>query len=414
MSTPPRRIIPREEVGDTDWQPLVFTAINDPTPPRMRRPEPAPAPAPAALAPAFTPVAQPEPVAAPEPVAEPVAAVPAPPPIDIQQAHAAELEAAMQQAHDAGFEAGHAEGLAAGHAEAEADVEGLRRVLHSLEHFTEQAGGELAENVLDLALVIAREITRTQVETDTQRLLPIVREMIETMPVLKPPARILAHPEDVTALESILGSELPTDTWKLVPDPSQEPGGCKVESSGARADLSLATRWQQQLRVLRRQDRDDLSWQAGKVEPPPAPAAQPAPEPSAAEPAAAAGPQPAPAVAAAEPAIAPLPPLAAEAASAAPAAAPADTAQASDALAQFDPHALNIAAAAPAAAANPATPAASGVATAYAPPADAAVASAATQPAAAQAAAPQSAAAGEAAAAVAATAPVAPVIDTNG
>ncbi|KPC53116.1 flagellar assembly protein FliH [Amantichitinum ursilacus] len=406
MSTPPRRIIPREEVGDTDWQPLVFTAINDPTPPRMRRPEPPRAPAPAALAPAFAPLAQPEPVAAPEPEAEPVAeaAAPAPTPIDIQQAHAAELEAAMQQAHDAGFEAGHAEGLAAGHAEAQADIEGMRRVLHNLEHFTEQAGGELAENVLDLALVIAREMTRNQVEADPQRLLPIVREMIETMPILKPPARILAHPEDVAALESMLGSELPTDTWKLVPDPSVEPGGCKVESSGSRADLSLATRWQQQLRILRRQEREDLSWQAGKVEPPPA--AAPAPQ---------AAPAPAPAAQATAPldAAAEIP-LAA--AAAAPVASPIEqpteqpaqpaTAQPADALAQFDPHSLNIAPAPAAPAAQTATPAASGATAATA------AASGAAQPTAQ--AVPPGIAAFQAAAAVAPAAPVTPVVDTNG
>lgn len=321
MSTPTRRIIPREDLGNADWQPLVFTSINDPRPPRMRRPDPVPTPAEAeeAARVAAQPAAVAEPETVPEPMAqaEPEAPV-APSPLDTT---AEDLEALRQQAQQEGFEAGHAEGLAAGRAEAEADTQRLRQMLGQLGHFTEEAGADLAENVLDLALTVARELARAEIAADKQRLVPVIREMIETMPIMKPPARILANPEDVESLQAMLGAELPEDTWRLVADPNIEPGGCKIETATSRADLTLATRWAQQLRVLRRADKEELTWQAEVPEPAPAPIPAPA---AAAAPAPAAAPEPAPV--------------------AAPAVAPASTPNpAEELLAQFDPHTLDIA-----------------------------------------------------------------------
>ncbi len=277
MANPPRRVIPREEL--TAWERWELGTIDDPTPPRIR-PGHAPAPMP---------------VPAAEPTPQPVAIVEAAPPALPDQPvlprvplpTAEELEAIHQQAHEEGFNAGQAEGLAAGRAQAEDEISRLKVLLDQLANYSERAQAELAESVLDLSLVVARELARVEIDADRNRVLPVIRELIDSMPVVRAPARIIAHPDDVDALEALLGVELPRDVWRIVVDANQTPGGCKVETPTLRADLTLTSRWASQLRVLQRANRADLAWNAevplvpepALSAPDPAPAAAPAPRP---------------------------------------------------------------------------------------------------------------------------------------
>ncbi|GGP20753.1 flagellar assembly protein FliH [Silvimonas iriomotensis] len=273
MANPPRRVIPREEL--TAWERWELGTIDDPTPPRIRPvPQPVPAPVPASEA-APAPQAAPEADSAPAMADQPVLPrVPLP--------TAEELEAIHQQAHQEGFDAGQTEGLAAGRAQAEDEINRLKVLLDQLANYSERAQAELAESVLDLALVVGRELARVEIAADRNRVLPVIRELIDSMPVVRAPARIIAHPDDVDALESLLGVELPRDVWRIVVDPNQEPGGARVETPTLRADLSLTSRWATQLKVLQRANRADLVWNA-EVPLAPEPAAPaPAPAPAAA------------------------------------------------------------------------------------------------------------------------------------
>lgn len=275
MANPPRRVIPREEL--TAWERWELGTIDDPTPPRIR-PGHAPAPVP-------TPAAAPVPAPQAEPAAEQAPpAMPEQPVLPrVPLPTAEELEAIHQQAHQEGFDAGQAEGLAAGRAQAEDEINRLKVLLDQMANYSELAQAELAESVLDLALVVARELARVEIEADRERVLPVVRELIDTLPVVRAPARIIAHPDDVDALEALLGVELPRDVWRIVVDANQTPGGCKVETPTLRADLSLAGRWASQLRVLQRGNRADLAWNAEvPLTPDVAHQTEPEPEPVAA------------------------------------------------------------------------------------------------------------------------------------
>ncbi len=258
MANSMRRVIPREEL--TAWERWELGTIDDPSPVRVR---PGQAPIPAAAAPvpeaASATVASPAETAAPV-TAEPEAAhAPAP---GVPLPTAEELEAIHQQAQQEGFDTGHAIGLEAGRAEAADEVARLKALLEQLENFSANAQAELAESVLDLALVVAREVARVEIAADRQRVLPVIRELIDSMPAARAPARILAHPDDIAAINSMMGVELPSEIWRVVADPNQTPGGCRIETPISRADLSLTARWAAQLRVLKRDARPDLAWHA--------------------------------------------------------------------------------------------------------------------------------------------------------
>ncbi|GLS04920.1 hypothetical protein GCM10007860_20680 [Chitiniphilus shinanonensis] len=267
MPTPPRRVIPREEL--TAWERWELGALNEEAEERARAAQVPPAPSP-----------EPEPVAPPAPEPEPTPPAPepeppAPPEPEVQWPTAEEIEAIQQQAQREGFEAG----LEAGRLAAEVEVSRLKAVLEDLQHMATQLDAELADKVLDLALVIARQQARKEIQADRERLLPVVREAVAALPPLRVPARIALNPADHDAVEGLLGGELPADIWRLVPDPQVEAGGCRIESATSSADLTLSARWANLVRVLGRQQRKDLGWEAepsrDERAPPPGPVDSP-------------------------------------------------------------------------------------------------------------------------------------------
>jgi flagellar assembly protein FliH len=183
------------------------------------------------------------------------------PDADVPFPTAEELEAITHQAQSEGFEAG----LEAGRLVAEDEANRLRAVLGNIEITLKKAEAALANEVLDLAVVIARQMVRDELNHSPERVLPILREALASLPAARSPSRVFLNPDDLVALEGMLGGDLPSDTWRLLPDTKLETGGCRIETPDSAVDLSLAVRWQNILSVLGRHDRADLGWAASEV-----------------------------------------------------------------------------------------------------------------------------------------------------
>jgi flagellar assembly protein FliH len=183
------------------------------------------------------------------------------PDADVPFPTAEELEAITHQAQSEGFEAG----LEAGRLVAEDEANRLRAVLGNIESTLKKAEAALANEVLDLAVVIARQMVRDELNHSPERVLPILREALASLPAARSPSRVFLNPDDLVALEGMLGGDLPSDTWRLLPDTKLETGGCRIETPDSAVDLSLAVRWQNILSVLGRHDRADLAWAASEA-----------------------------------------------------------------------------------------------------------------------------------------------------
>lgn len=102
------------------------------------------------------------------------------------------------------------------------------------------AEARLADEVLDLALVIARQMVREELRVDRTWLLPAIREAIAGLPQVKGPSRLQLNPDDLAALSALLAGELSSDYWRLVPDSSLPAGSCRIETPVSALDLTLA------------------------------------------------------------------------------------------------------------------------------------------------------------------------------
>lgn len=187
------------------------------------------------------------PVVEPEPVAE-ESVLPFP--------TAEEIEAIEQQAREEGFQSG----LLAGRMAAENEINRLRVLLSGVADACQAAEVQLASDVLDLALTVARQLVRDELSLDRTLMLPAIREAISGLPPVKAPARLVLNPEDLTAISSLLAGDLPSEYWRFVPDPSLSSGSCRIESAVSSVNLGMAERWLNILSVLGKKERSDLTW----------------------------------------------------------------------------------------------------------------------------------------------------------
>jgi flagellar assembly protein FliH len=136
----------------------------------------------------------------------------------------------------------------------------LQGLLTGLDAAAEAVESTLAAEVLDLALVISRQLVRREISADRTLVLDVIREAVATLPAAKAPARILLNADDLEVVAPLLATELHDDVWRFIADPSMEPGACRIESPSSSVDLTLASRWQSILRVLGRESAAGLDW----------------------------------------------------------------------------------------------------------------------------------------------------------
>ena len=157
-----------------------------------------------------------------------------------EEGYAEGLEAGQAEGHAAGYE----EGLALGRAEAAEELEHLRQLATTFGDAVTEADEAISNDVLELALHLARGMVRTAFDVKPDLILPVVREAIDYLPNLQQPALLMLHPEDALIVKSSIGHELDKSGWRIVEDESIARGGCRVDTASNQIDAQIASRWQ--------------------------------------------------------------------------------------------------------------------------------------------------------------------------
>jgi len=162
---------------------------------------------------------------------------------EVQPLTAEQLEEIQQQARSEGFEQGRHEGLQAARSEVDATLHRMEQIIHAmaepLEAVDEQVEGEL----LQLAIGIARQIIRRELQADPEQVVGVVREALAALPSSARKVSIQLHPEDAAIVrEQLLPSDEAEQLWKLSDDPTLSRGGCIVSSESSRIDASVEKR----------------------------------------------------------------------------------------------------------------------------------------------------------------------------
>ena len=163
-----------------------------------------------------------------------------------------ELEDIQDQARDEARAEGHAEGRVQGRAEGMAEAVRMQILVASLAEACAAVQDQIADDVLTLALDIARQVLHEALPVKRELLLPVVREAIQSMPAGAQGAQIQLNPADVELVRAYFGEELRLNSWQIVEDHRIQPGGCRISSPHCAVDATLANRWKRALAPLGR------------------------------------------------------------------------------------------------------------------------------------------------------------------
>jgi flagellar assembly protein FliH len=160
---------------------------------------------------------------------------------DLERIH----QEAWQEGYNLGLEEGRKAGFEAGRQEGEQYARQLRALTESLESERLRQDEELAQEILTLALVVARQVVGTSLRVKPELLLDTMRQALQSLPSLSGHYRVIVHPDTAQVVRDWLTQEYNHLSWKLVEDEQMEPGGFRFESAHSELDASLRVRWQE-------------------------------------------------------------------------------------------------------------------------------------------------------------------------
>ena len=154
--------------------------------------------------------------------------------------------AAVEQARSDGYAAGHAAGIAG------ADEERIR-LLALLGSIAENAGGhrqQLLDEVLDFALLLARQMAGEALAVRRELVLPVVSAALKQLPQMNQSVQLQLHPDDLELVRTFIAGEPLAVSCVLVADATVTPGGCRIVAEQCEVDATVQMRWKRLLANL--------------------------------------------------------------------------------------------------------------------------------------------------------------------
>ncbi|TPW17745.1 MAG: flagellar assembly protein FliH [Halothiobacillaceae bacterium] len=155
---------------------------------------------------------------------------------------AREIEELQLQAQKEGHAEGYKQGLVDGANEIKNRVSRLQLVFTTLQRPLEELDARVEEELVVLALAIARQIIRRELKSDPSHVMAAVREGLSILPLASRNVRILLHPDDAQVVKNSLSLSEAEQGWKIVDDPTVTRGGCRVITETAQIDATLEKR----------------------------------------------------------------------------------------------------------------------------------------------------------------------------
>lgn len=173
-----------------------------------------------------------------------------------------EVAAVFQSAKDEGYAAGYLEGQATGYAEGrntaetevKAEVQRIQTLLSQLERDLHALDQQTSDQLLELAIALAKKMVTQALKAKPELIVPIVQEAIRNLPNALQPPRLYLHPDDAKLVAAHLSDQIAQEHWSIREDERIDRGGCRIEANGCEINGDLKVRWQRTLSAIGQQD----------------------------------------------------------------------------------------------------------------------------------------------------------------
>jgi len=166
----------------------------------------------------------------------------------------ADREAAEQRRigllHEEARRQGYEAGLQQARSAMEQETRRLQQLAESLGSALDALDFRLADQVLNLALDVAKQVVAGELAARPERILDVVRLALRQMAETTREARLLLNPEDAHLVRPILSDLLDKSRLRIIEDVRIVRGGCLIETPQGDLDATLQTRWRQVISVL--------------------------------------------------------------------------------------------------------------------------------------------------------------------
>ncbi len=183
-------------------------------------------------------------------------------------------EAAIQTGHDEGYEAGHAKGHKIGHAAGQQQgykegfdqgqregrdqgMEQIRQAQQTLDDLITSCAASLTtieedmgQAMIRLAVHIAQQVVHSTVQTQPEKLLDLIRDVVTLEAEPDTPIQLSVHPDDLPLVQDSIDSNPERSAWRAVADDGITQGGCHISTPLGDIDATLETRWQRVIATL--------------------------------------------------------------------------------------------------------------------------------------------------------------------
>lgn len=177
-----------------------------------------------------------------------------------------ELEDVERRTHQEAYTKGHAAGLAAAKAESQqalsqlkAQMAALEKMLGAVAQPFREVDGHVEEQLVHLAVTVARQLVRRELRMDPAQVIAIIRETVALLPATTRDVRVHLHPDDATVVREKLATPGAERAWTIVEDPVMTRGGCRVTTDTAQIDARLETRIQSVMNAILGEERADAA-----------------------------------------------------------------------------------------------------------------------------------------------------------
>ncbi len=155
---------------------------------------------------------------------------------------AKQLEAIQKQAYEEGFAQGHKDGSDAGQTQIQARVRRLDQLMAALATPFAELDQRVEQELVTLAMAVARQLVRREIKTDPGQIVAVVREALSALPIASQNVRLHMHPEDAALVRTALSLTEGEHAWRIIEDGLQSRGGCQLVTDTSRIDAGVETR----------------------------------------------------------------------------------------------------------------------------------------------------------------------------
>ncbi|MCG5514209.1 flagellar assembly protein FliH [Ectothiorhodospira shaposhnikovii] len=148
----------------------------------------------------------------------------------------------LEQGRKEGFAKGQADGLKAAEAAVKERLALLDHLIQGLEQPYAALDAAVEDELVQLAMAVARQLVRRELKTDPGAIVAVLREALEALPSAERKLHLHLHPDDSKLVRETLRLDDLERPWSIVEDPTLSRGGVRVITETSRVDATLESR----------------------------------------------------------------------------------------------------------------------------------------------------------------------------